>query len=302
MRISRFFKLRGHEDAMILIGISVLIFILILTLLSSFISSYDPRKSYLNIEGQLVPIKPLLPPMSSLTFNINGTAHTYFFIFGTDQQGRDVFSRIISGASFVLTVAILAMLFSLAIGTPIGLLSGYVGGIVDRVISLIMDSIYAFPGLILAIAIAALLGAGLLNMIIAIAVVYIPSYFRIVRGQVLSLKEQTFIEAAQAIGAPKKDIVFKFILPNVLPSILVVATLNIADAIIIEASLSFLGLGIPPDTPDWGIDISEGRRFFLSGAWWLGLFPGLMIILSVIGFSLLGEGLDEKFNPRLRTR
>jgi peptide/nickel transport system permease protein len=131
-------------------------------------------------------------------------------------------------------------------------------------------------------------------------VVYIPSYFRIVRGQALSLREQTFVEAARSLGAGHRDIIWMYILPNVLPSILVVSTLNIADAIITEAGLSFLGLGITPPTPDWGLDLNDGKRYYLSGAWWLGAFPGLMIVITVLGFSLLGEGLNEKFNPKLR--
>lgn len=298
----RLIKIRGHENWMIAIGSSIVAAIFILTLLSPFITPFDPTKSSVQIGEERIFLQPLLPPLSTMNVEINGKQNSFFFLFGTDQLGRDVFSRIISGASFVLSVALLATAISLLIGAPLGLISGYIGGLIDRTLSLIMDSLYAFPGLILAIAIAALLGPGLLNMIVAIAVVYIPSYFRIVRGQALSLKEQTFIEAAKAIGAPRRDIVFKFILPNVLPSLFVVSSLNIADAIIIEASLSFLGLGIPPDTPDWGIDISQGRRYFISGAWWIGAFPAMMIILAVLGFSLLGEGLDEKLNPRLSTR
>jgi peptide/nickel transport system permease protein len=298
----RLIKIKGHENWMIFIGSLILFVIVFLTLLYSIISPYDPTKSTVNINGETIFIKPLLPPLSKIEVEVNGSKYELFFLFGTDQVGRDVFTRVIAGSSFVLSVAILATLLSLSIGLPLGLLSGYVGRIYDRILSLVMDSIYAFPGLILAIAVAALLGIGLINMIIAIAVVYIPSYFRIVRGQVLSLKEQPFIEAAIALGMPKTNILFKQIMPNVFPSLFVVTTLNIADAIIIEAALSFLGLGISPPTPDWGLDISQGKRYFLAGAWWVGIFPAMMISLAVLGFSLIGEGFDEKLNPKIRTR
>jgi peptide/nickel transport system permease protein len=298
----RLIKIKGHENWMIFLGSLILFVIVFLTLLYSIISPYDPTKSSVNIKGETIFIKPLLSPLSKMEVEVNGSKHELFFLFGTDQVGRDVFTRVISGSSFVLSVAILATLLSLSIGLPVGLLSGYVGRIYDRVLSLIMDSIYAFPGLILAIAVAALLGIGLINMIVAIAVVYIPSYFRIVRGQVLSLKEQPFIEAAIALGMPKTNILFKQIMPNVFPSLFVITTLNIADAIIIEAALSFLGLGISPPTPDWGLDISQGKRYFLAGAWWVGIFPAMMISLAVLGFSLIGEGFDEKLNPKIRTK
>jgi peptide/nickel transport system permease protein len=161
-----------------------------------------------------------------------------------------------------------------------------------------MDSMYAFPGLILAIAIAALLGVGVLNISMAIAVVYIPSYYRMVRGVVLSLKSAPFVEAAVVAGAGPWSIVTRHILPNVVPQIVSLLPVSFADAIITEAGLTFLGLGIEPPTPDWGFDLNKGRQFFLAGYWWIGVFPGLMIILSVLGFLLVGESLNELLNPR----
>lgn len=221
------------------------------------------------------------------------------FVLGTDNYGRDIFSRIIHGARTVLGIAILAALMSAGAGIPLGLLSGFVGGSPDRVLSLVMDSIYSFPGLILAIAMAALLGPGMLNIALAIAVIYVPVYFRLVRSKVLSIKEAVFVEAAQSLGATAMTILVLYVFPNVIPSIVVIFSVNVADSILTEAGLSFLGLGLPPPTPDWGFDLSAGKRFVPSGYWWIITFPGVMIALLTLGFSMLGEGLNEILNPRL---
>ncbi len=221
-------------------------------------------------------------------------------LFGTDQLGRDILSRIIYGAQIVMQVALLSATCSLLIGVPLGLISGFTGGRLDQVVSLFMDSIYSFPGLILAIALAALLGSGVLNISIAIAVVYIPIFFRLVRGQVLSIKEELYVEAARSLGAPGWVILWRYIFPNVIPSVVVVFSLNIADAIITEAGLAFIGLGVDPSKPDWGYDIYRGRSELVGGRWWPVTFPGLAIALVALGFSLFGEGLSEILNPRLR--
>jgi peptide/nickel transport system permease protein len=221
------------------------------------------------------------------------------FALGTDNYGRDVLSRIISGARTVLGIAILAALMSAMIGIPVGLLSGFFGGLFDRVLSLVMDSIYSFPGLILAIAMAALLGPGILNIAIAIAVIYVPVYFRLVRSKVLSVKEELYVEAARSLGAKALTILLLYVFPNVIPSIVVIFSVNVADSILTEAGLSFLGLGLPPPTPDWGFDLSAGKRFVPSGYWWIITYPGVMIALLTLGFSMLGEGLNEILNPRL---
>ncbi len=222
------------------------------------------------------------------------------YLMGTDNLGRDIWSRVIWGARGILVVALLSALFSMAVGVPVGLISGYTGGPLDRVISLIMDSIYSFPGLILAIAMAAMLGPGILNIAIAISVVYIPTYFRITRGQVLTVKEELYVEAAKSLGAVSWTILKDYVFPNVVPSIVVVFSLNIADSILTEAGLSFLGLGLPPPTPDWGFDLNKGRAYLPRGYWWPITFPGMMIAIVALGFSLLGEGLGEIMNPRLR--
>lgn len=232
-------------------------------------------------------------------FEVTGSGIGQRFLLGTDHLGRDILSRLIWGARTILGVATLSAIFSSTIGISLGLVSGFISGPIDRVLTLIMDSLYAFPGLLLAIALAAMLGPGVLNVTIAISVIYIPTFFRIVRGQVLSIKEQLYIEAARSLGATSREIMARYIFPNVLPSVVVVFSLNIADAILTEAGLSFLGLGLPPDIPDWGFDISKGRQFLVAGHWWMITLPGFMITLVALGFSLLGEGLSEILNPRL---
>nr|WP_250880086.1 ABC transporter permease [Thermosipho sp. 1244] len=224
------------------------------------------------------------------------------FVFGTDNLGRDILSRVIYGARIALTIAFIAVLIAAGVGIPLGLVSGYLGGAFDRILTLIMDAIYSFPGLILAIAIAAVLGPGVVNISVSIAVVYTPTYFRVIRNQVSSIKSELYVEAARALGARNYEILLKYIFPNVLPSIVVVLSMNLADAIMTEAGLSFLGLGIAPPTPDWGFDLSNGQRFVLSKAWWGLLYPGLAIVTVVLGFSMFSEGLNELLNPTIRER
>lgn len=199
----------------------------------------------------------------------------------------------------MLQVSALSVLICFLIGVPIGLFSSYVGGSLDKAVSLIIDAVYAFPGLVIAIAIAAVLGPGVVNMALSIAVVYIPSYFRIVRSQVLSIKELTYVEAAKSIGARWHTILIRYIFPNVIPSIITVATVNFADAVLTAAGLTFIGLGVPVDIPDWGYDLSKGRELLSSGGWWVITFPGVMIILLALGFTFIGEGLSELLNPKL---
>jgi peptide/nickel transport system permease protein len=220
------------------------------------------------------------------------------FILGTNQIGQDVFSRIVWGTRIALIVGFLSAIVAVTIGVPIGLLSGFIGGPLDRVLTLVMDSLYSFPGLILAIAIAAVLGPGIGNVIVAIAAVYVPTYFRIVRGQTLTVKEQLYVEAARSLGAKRTTILWRYVFPNVIPSIVIIFSVNVADAILTEAGLSFIGLGLPPDTPDWGIDLARGQDY-LRRAWWLITFPGLMVAMVTLGWSMLGESLSEILNPRL---
>lgn len=223
------------------------------------------------------------------------------FVMGTNQIGQDVFSRIIWGTRIALIVGISSALVSFVVGVPLGLFSGFIGGFLDRILTLLMDSLYSFPGLILAISIAAVLGPGIGNIIVSIAVLYVPTYFRIVRGQTLQVKEELYVEAARSLGTSWFTILRKYVFPNVIPSVVIIFSVNVGDAILTEAGLSFLGFGLPPDTPDWGIDLARGQDY-LRRAWWLITYPGLMVSMVTLAFSMLGESLSEILNPRLAER
>lgn len=243
-------------------------------------------------------LEPLLPNFPGVKVAGDLSGNTRTFVLGTNQIGQDVLSRVIWGTRIALIVGLSSAIVAFLLGVPLGLISGFIGGPFDRVLTMLMDSLYSFPGLILAIAIAAVLGAGIGNVIVAIAVLYIPTYFRIVRGQTLSVKNDLYVEAARSLGTPPWGILFKYILPNVIPSVVIIFSVNVADAILTEAGLSFLGLGLPPDTPDWGIDLARGQDY-LRRAWWLITYPGLMVSLVTLSFSMLGESLAEILNPRL---
>jgi peptide/nickel transport system permease protein len=236
-------------------------------------------------------------PELAIAIDLRGEA-AKGFVMGTNQIGQDVFSRIIWGTRIALIVGLSSAIVSFLIGVPLGLISGFIGGPFDRVLTLLMDSLYSFPGLILAISIAAVLGAGIGNIIVSIAALYIPTYFRIVRGQTLQVKEELYVEAARSLGATPLKILVKYIFPNVIPSVVIIFSVNVGDAILTEAGLSFLGFGLPPDTPDWGIDLARGQDY-LRRAWWLITYPGLMVTTVTLAFSMLGESLSEILNPRL---
>jgi len=274
-------KKYGAEWWILIAGALIVLFTIYIAFLPATIAPYDP------LDQEAGP--QLAAP---------GPEH----IFGTDNLQRDVFSRIIWGSRTILGVAFAAAILSSVIGIPLGLLSGFAGGILDRMLSLIMDSIYSFPGLILAIAFAAMLGPGVVNITLAVAVIYIPTYFRIVRGQTLAIREEVYVEAARAIGARRWVILLQYIFPNVIASVAVIFSINIADAILTEAALSYIGLGLPAGIPDWGMDLSMGKKFLPSGTWWMITFPGAAISLLAVGFTMLGEGLAEILNPRLLER
>ena len=259
---------------MLIFGIIIVLIVVIMAVFAPWIAPYDPTQSSDDV---------FAPPSPD-------------HLMGTNRLGQDMFSRIVWGSRVVLYVVFIATLLSMAIGIPLGLLSGYHGGKIDRTLSVIMDSIYAFPALILAMVIAVVLGPSPINTAIAISFVYVPTYFRMVRGQTLSFKGQLFVEAAHAIGARDKEVMFKYILPNLAPTILVVFTLSVADAILTEAGLSFLGLSVTPPTPDWGYDLRVGQPFLLDGYWWLVFFPGIMIMLLAMAFALIGEALSERLS------
>ena len=269
---------RGSAGWMILVGTIIVVSLIAMTLLGPFIAPHNP----------VAPgVGPRLSSPSSA------------FPFGTTKLGEDMLSRVLTGGAIMLQVAGLSALICFAIGVPIGLFSSYVGGKVDKILSLIMDSIYAFPGLVLAIALAAMLGRGVVSISLAIAVVYVPSYYRIVRSQVLTIKELSYVEAARALGAKSRSIILRYVMPNVVPSVVSVATINFADAILTAAGLTFVGLGLSVAVPDWGWDLTYGRQLLPAGAWWVIAFPGLMIVLLALGFTLVGEGLSELWSPRL---
>lgn len=227
--------------------------------------------------------------------------------WGTTVQGLDVMSRAIYGARTAIEVVVLAVAFSLAIGVPLGLISGYVGGWLDRILVLIMDALFAFPYLLLAIVAAFLLkdkiDNGIVVTAIAITVVYVPQYFRVVRASTLSAREATYIEAARAMGARPSTIIRRYLFGNVIQSVPVIATLNAADAILTLAGLGFLGLGIQPnEAAEWGYDLKRAVSDAGAGIWWTALFPGLGIVLAVTALTLVGEGLNDVLNPTLRRR
>jgi peptide/nickel transport system permease protein len=233
--------------------------------------------------------------------------------FGTNDRGYDVLSRTIFGTQAALQVVVVATFFSLVLGVPLGMLSGYFGGPLDTLCLFLMDTIYTLPGLLLAIAVAYILkdqtlgvlsllvkDTGILNAAIALSVAYIPQYYRVVRNHTVSVKTEVFIEAAQALGASPWRVISRYLFRNVIQSVPVLFTLNAADAILTLASLGFLGLGFPEDVPEWGADLSRALESLPTGIWWTAFFPGMAMTILVVGLSLLGEGLNEFVNPLLR--
>jgi peptide/nickel transport system permease protein len=221
------------------------------------------------------------------------------YLFGTDQVGRDIFTRVLYGGQLSIQVGLLSVAFASIIGTALGLIAGYYGGWIDALIMRLIDVLLAFPSILLALAIVAVLGRSLSNVLLAIGIATIPVYTRIARGSTLSVREIDYITAAQSIGVTGLGIMSKHILPNVLAPIIIVTTNGIAGAIIFGAALSFLGLGAQSPTPEWGLMLSEGRES-LRVAWWEATFPGLAIMVTVMGINLLGDGLRDVLDPRLR--
>ncbi len=267
-----------------LIGSVLVLFVAAVSILAPVISPHGPDKQHIT--------QRLMPP----AWMQGGNSE---YLLGTDSLGRDVLSRVIHGSRISLIVGLSAAFLSGVVGVSSGLVAGYFSGRLDAAISRLGDIQQAIPFLVLAIAVVAMLGPGLFNLIVVLAVTTWVNYFRIVRGETLSVREEQYVWAARSVGCSNLRIAFRHVLPNVTASIIVIATLLVANMIIFEASLSFLGLGVPPSTPTWGRIVSDGREYVAS-AWWIALFPGLAILFTVMGINLMGDWLRETLDPRNR--
>ena len=217
---------------------------------------------------------------------------------GTDRLGRDVCVRTLEGSGVALQVVCLAVMLAVLVGVPLGMLSGYLGGVTDRILVLIMDTLYAVPVLLLSVVMAFLLGRGIPNAAVALCVVYVPQYFRVVRNQTAQVKTELYIEAARALGAGSFWILRKYLLKNVITSVPVLLTLNAADAVLVLGGLGFLGLGLPESVPEWGSDLNLALSALPTGVWWTALYPGMAMFFLVLGLSFLGDGLEVWISER----
>lgn len=268
---------RLAKNRLALVGLSIVLIIVIIAIFADHIAPYDPLKVDLS--------KYLLPPSKE-------------HLLGTDEFGRDILSRIIFGARVSLQIGFFAQVISISLGTVLGLLAGFYGGWVDDLIMRIVEILFAFPFLLFVIAVVAVFGPGIQNLYLAVALIGWAGVSRIVRGQVLSLRERDFVASARAVGAGTWRILFKHILPNALSPIIIEATLGMGGMIMLEAGLSFLGLGVQAPTPSWGSMVQAGLAYMRS-AWWYPVFPGIVIMIVVFGFNLLGDGLRDALDPRL---
>ena len=269
-------RLARRKSAML--GLAIVVLLILIAVLAPLLAPFDPtQQAYAYVRK---------PP-------------SWRNWLGTDESGRDILSRVIFGARASLMAGVVSVAIALGLGVPVGVLAGYRGGWTDALISRITDALLACPFLILAIALAAFLGPSLTNAMIAIGVTATPIFIRLTRGQVLAVKTEDYVEAARAVGNSDVRIAFRHILPNILPALLVQATLTIAAAIIAEASLSFLGLGQQPPAPSWGSMLNTAQRF-LNNAPWMAIWPGLAIFLAVLSFNLLGDGLRDALDPKER--
>jgi len=266
------------KSPLTIVGLSLVVALVLVAILAPFIAPHDPIAMHL--ENRLAS-----PSLSHL--------------LGTDELGRDILSRIIYGAGVALKIMIIVLMIDLPLGVLLGIVAGYFGGWIDEIIMRIADIFMAFPRLILAMAIGAALGPSLVNTMIAIAITMWPTYARLARGETLSIKERTFIEAEKALGTSKARIILSSILPLCSSTTIIRATLDMGNVIRIAAGMSFLGLGAQPPTPEWGLMVATGRSFLVN-QWWVPTFPGFAILLAVFGFNLLGDGIRDISDPHLR--
>ncbi len=266
------------KSPLTVLGLALTVFLVLVAIFAPLIAPYDPIKQDLK--------NRLQPP-------------SWEHPFGTDQLGRDIFSRVVWGSRISLFIALIVVAISFTVRTTIGIISGYFGGKVDEVLMRITDMFMAFPRLVLALAVAAALGPGLFNTMLAIAFVSWVYYARLARASTLQIREEVYIEAARAIGASDRRILFLHVLPMVIAPVVVQATLDMGGTILTAAGLGFLGLGVQPPTPEWGVMVSEGRRF-ITEQWWVSTFPGFAILLATLGFNLLGDGINDILNVRAR--
>jgi peptide/nickel transport system permease protein len=273
-------KKRFMKDKVASIALLAMILIILIAVLAPFLSPHDPLE--MNYSGTL-----------------QSPSGNHFF--GTDEFGRDVFSRILYGTRYALIIGLGVVLLESAIGVTLGILAGYFGGIVDGIIMRIVDIMLSIPSLILAIALAGILGGGLKNTIIAIGIIMWGQFARLVRGETLLIMEEPYIEAAKSLGISDLHIIFKHILPNALSPLIVYTTLSMPSAILISASLSFLGVGVQPPTPEWGLMVSEGRDL-IGSAWWISTFPGLAIMMISLTLNVVGDALRDALDPKLEGR
>ena len=271
---------RLKRNKMAVLGLIILIILVLLAVFADVIANYDN-----------VVIK------QNLAHRLQGPSAAHWI--GTDEFGRDIFARLVHGTRVSLQVGIVAVGISIVIGGILGAVAGYYGGKLDNTIMRIMDIFLAVPSILLAIAIVSALGPSIINLMLAISISSVPSYARIVRASVLSIRDQEFIEAAKAIGASNTRIIFRHIIPNSLAPVIVQATLGVASAILSTAGLSFIGLGIQPPAPEWGSMLSGGRQY-LRYAWWVTTFPGVAIMITILSLNLLGDGLRDALDPRLK--
>jgi peptide/nickel transport system permease protein len=264
----------------LLVGVFILALVVGAALFARFLAPYNPIDQSFTDQ--------LRPP-------------SWMHLFGTDEFGRDIFSRVLYGARIALTVGVISDGIALATGVVLGIVAGYFGGAADTAVMRTVDIMLAFPYLLLAMIVVAILGPSLTNAMIAIGIVYTPQFARLVRGAVLGIREQEFVEAASAMGAASIRVLARHVLPNILSPIIVMATLTVGFTIVETAGLSFLGLGAAPPTPEWGSMLATGRSYMLTAPW-IATFPGLAILVTVVGFNLVGDGLRDLLDPRLRGR